>query len=155
MPPLLYLVFERSEKAVGDWLGQGFDADTEMLELINSGRLSDSPVGQYLHTMKDKFKGPVVADLLCYLRLYTELALRAKGILMMRENGFEVPVDEPTRDKFAEMRYLEKSIGRTGLLAIQPMLPHEPQGPVAALHAGRMRRPGPSQAVHSMPSFDG
>ena len=93
-----------------------------MLELINSGRLSDSPVGQYLHTLKDKFHGPVVADLLCYLRLYTELALRAKGILMMRENGFDVPVDEATREKFAEMRYLESSIGQTGLLAIQPML---------------------------------
>ena len=93
-----------------------------MLELINSGRLSDSPLGQYLHTMKGKFRGPVVADLLCYLRLYTELALRAKGILMMRENGFEVPVDEATKAKFEEMRYLEGSIGRTGLLAIQPVM---------------------------------
>jgi RsiW-degrading membrane proteinase PrsW (M82 family) len=121
LPPLLMVVFERSEQAVGGWLGQGFDADTEMLELINSGRLSDSPVGQYLHTMKDKFHGPVVADLLCYLRLYTELALRAKGILMMRESGFDAPVDEATKAKFAEMRYLESSIGKTGLLAIQPM----------------------------------
>jgi len=121
VPLLLHAVFQRSEKAVGEWLGQGFDADTEMLELINSGRLSDSPVGQYLHTMKKKFRGPVVADLLCYLRLYTELALRAKGILMMRENGFEVPVDEATRAKFAELTYLETSIGKTGLLAIQPM----------------------------------
>jgi len=66
LPPMLYVAFQRSEKAVGQWLGQGFDADTEMLELINSGRLSDSPVGQYLHTMKDKFHGPAVADLLCY-----------------------------------------------------------------------------------------
>jgi len=121
LPPLLYVVFERSEKSVGGWLGQGFDADTEMLELINSGRLSDSPVGQYLHTMKDKFHGPVVADLLCYLRIYTELALHAKGILMMRENGFDIEVDEATKAKFTEMRYLESSIGKTGLLAIQPM----------------------------------
>ncbi len=122
LPPLLYAVFQRSEKAVGNWLGKGFDADTEMLALINSGRLSNSPVGQYLHALKDKFKGVVVADLLCYLRLHTELALRAKGILMMRESGFEVPVDEATREKFAELRYLEQSIGRTGRLAIQPML---------------------------------
>ena len=121
VPLVLYAVFERSEKAVGDWLGKGFDADTEMLDLIHSGRLSDSPVGRYLQTMKDKFRGPVVADLLCYLRLYTELALRAKGILMMRENGFDVPVDEPTQAKFVELSYLESSIGRTGLLAIQPM----------------------------------
>ncbi len=122
LPPLLYLVFQRSAKAVGDWLGTGFDADTEMLDLINSGRLSDSPVGAYLHTLKDKFKGTVLADILCFLRLYTELALRAKGILMMRENGFEVAIDEETQAKFAEMRYLEQSIGKTGLLAIQPML---------------------------------
>ena len=122
LPPLLYAVFQRSEKTVGDWLGHGFDADTEMLELIHSGRLSNSPVGEYLHTLKEKFQGPIVADVLCYLRLYTELALRAKGILMMRENGFDMPVDQATRDKFTEMRYLETSIGRTGLLAIQPML---------------------------------
>jgi hypothetical protein len=64
----------------------------------------------------------VVADLLCYLRLHTELALRAKGILMMRESGFEVPVDEATKEKFAELRYLEGNIGRTALMAIQPML---------------------------------
>ena len=122
MPLLLNAVFTRSETAVGDWLGRGFDADAEMLELINSGLLSDSPVGRYLHQLKDRFQGLVVADLLAYLRLYTELALRAKGVLMMRESGFDVPVDEATREKFAELRYLEKSVGRTGLLALQPML---------------------------------
>jgi RsiW-degrading membrane proteinase PrsW (M82 family) len=122
VPLLLYVVFRRSERAVGDWLGRGFDADTETLELINSGHLSDSPVGRYLRTLKHKFQGPVVADLICYLRLYTELALRAKGVLMMRENGFEVPIDDETRSKLTEMRYLEKSIGRTGLLALKPMM---------------------------------
>ena len=122
MPILLYVVFERSEKALAQWLGTGFDADTEMLELINSGKLSDSRVGRYLTTLKESFKGPIVADLLCYIRLHTELALRAKGVLMMRETGFDVPIDQATRDKFTEMRYLEGSIGRTGLLAIQPML---------------------------------
>ena len=121
-PLLLNVVFARSEAAVGDWLGRGFDADAEMLELINSGRLSDSPVGRYLHALKDRFQGLVVADLLAYLRVYTELALRAKGVLMMRDSGFDTPVDEATKEKFAELRYLEKSVGRTGLLAIQPML---------------------------------
>jgi RsiW-degrading membrane proteinase PrsW (M82 family) len=122
LPVLLYLVFERSDEAVGNWLGKGFDADAEMLELINSGRVSDSPVGKYLSTLKRKFDGPVVADVLCYLRLYTELALRAKGVLMMRENGFETKIDDETRAKFEEMRYLEGSVGRTALLAIHPML---------------------------------
>jgi len=121
-PLLLNFVFTRSEAAVGGWLGKGFDADADMLALIDSGEIVDSPVGKYLHELKDKFQGPVVADLLCYVRLHTELALRAKGILMMRESGFDAPIDEATREKFAELGYLEKSIGRTGRLAIQPML---------------------------------
>jgi len=127
LPPLAYAIFRLSDRAVGDWLVQGFDADASMLESINSGQFSDSPTGRYLHTLKDRFHGPVVADLLCYVRLHTELALRAKGVLMMRENGFDVPVDEETRAKFTEMRYLQTSIGKTGLLAIHPLLHMSPK----------------------------
>jgi protease PrsW len=122
LPPLLWLVFRRSEDTLGDWLGKGFDADTAMLELITSGRFAGSAVGHYLDALRSKFEGPLVADLLCFLRLHTELSLRAKGILLMRENGFDVPVDQATRDAFAEMRYLEKSIGPTGARALRPML---------------------------------
>mgnify|MGYP001764887425 CR=1 FL=1 len=85
-------------------------------------RMVDETI-DYLATLRRRFEGPIVADLLCYLRLYTELAMRAKGLIMMREAGFDVPVDEETKAKFEEMRYLEKSIGRTGLLALQPVLP--------------------------------
>ncbi len=122
LPALLMVVFRQSEKSVGAWLGHGFDADTQLLELLNSGQLTDAPLGRYLKTLKQKFKGPIVADILCYVRLRTELALRAKGILMMRENGFDVPIDQPTRDKFTEMRYLEGTLGKTGQMAIRPML---------------------------------
>jgi RsiW-degrading membrane proteinase PrsW (M82 family) len=122
LPPLFYAVFQYCGQGVREWLGRGFDADAEMLDVINSGHLSDSPVGEYLKTLKERFSGPIVADIICYLRLYTELGLRAKGILLMRENGFESPIDESTRASFAEMEYLEVNIGRTGLLAIAPML---------------------------------
>ena len=121
LAPLLYAVFQYSERAVGNWLGRGFDADAEMLELINSGELSNSPVGKYLTKLKLRFQGPVVADLLCYLRVYTELALRAKGMMMMRETGFDLPMDAATEAKFSELRYLEASIGKTGLRALKPM----------------------------------
>jgi hypothetical protein len=123
IPPLILYVFHRSQKAVADWLGYGFDNDAERMELIQSGGLSDSPIGRYLATLKSRFDGPVVADLLCYLRLHTELAMRAKGLLLMRESGFDVPLDEETKAKFEELRYLAKSIGRTGMLALQPVLP--------------------------------
>jgi len=122
LPPILYFAFERSERAMAHWLGHGFDADTKMLESITSGHFPDSHGGQYLSSLLDRFEGAVVADLLCYLRLHTELALRAKGILMMRENGFEAGIDAATREKFVEMRYLERSVGKTGRLAVVPLL---------------------------------
>lgn len=121
-PLLLVVVFDRSERAVSDWLGAGFDADTELLDLINSGELSTSKVGLYLQSLREKFDGPIVADLLCYLRLHTELSIRAKGLLMMRESGFVNKTGEETRAKLDELNYLEKSIGKTGKLAIKPFL---------------------------------
>lgn len=122
LPMLLVVVFDRSERTVSDWLGMGFDADTELLELINSGEFSSSKVGLYLNSLKEKFAGPVVADLLCFLRLHTELSIRAKGLLMMRESGFENKTGEETKAKLEELQYLEGSIGTTGRLAIKPFM---------------------------------
>jgi hypothetical protein len=122
LPLLFAAIFDRSDKALSDWLGAGFDTDTELLALINSGEFSASKAGSYLQSLKEKFDGPVVADLLCYLRLHTELSIRAKGLLMMRESGFMNKAGEETRAKLEEMKYLEKSIGATGKLAIKPFL---------------------------------
>jgi len=122
LPLLLVAIFDRSERAVSDWLGTGFDSDTELLQLINSGEFSTSKVGVYLNSLKEKFEGPVVVDLLCYLRLHTELSIRAKGLLMMRESGFVNKTGEETRSKLEELKFLEKSIGATGKLAIKPFM---------------------------------
>ncbi len=77
LPPLLWLVFARSERAVETWISRGFDTDAELLALINSGALSEAPLGHYLNTLRERFRHEVVADLLCYLRLMVELTLRA------------------------------------------------------------------------------
>lgn len=122
LPPVLYVIYLHSSRAMHDWLQLDFDADAGLLEQIISSEFSESSIGRYLGELRKKFKGPVVVDMLCYLRLYTELALRAKGVLMMRENGFDEPVGERTRAKFEEMRFLEKSIGKTGRMAMRPFL---------------------------------
>jgi protease PrsW len=122
LPPLIFLVFEKSEKALEQWLNVGFDADTEILEMILSGTLSLSPVGIYLRSLKERFRGDVVVDMLCYLRLHLELSLRAKGLLMMREAGFPVTLDAADKANLDELDYLERSIGATGKLAMAPFL---------------------------------
>ncbi|MGH8232998.1 MAG: PrsW family glutamic-type intramembrane protease [Rhodanobacteraceae bacterium] len=122
IPPLLVWVYVRSEGTLRGWLGSGFDADQELLNLLGSDTFSQSPAGQYLFKLRERFPGKVVADLLCYLQLYAELALRAKGILMMRENGIEATIDDETRSKLEEMAFLERSVGRAGLLTLQPLM---------------------------------
>jgi RsiW-degrading membrane proteinase PrsW (M82 family) len=122
LPPIFLLVFQKSARSMHEWLELDFDEDAMLLEQINSGEFTESRIGRFLQDLKQKFPGTVVVDMLCYLRLYTELALRAKGVLMMRENGLDTPVGERTRAKFEEMRYLEESIGKTGLLAMSPFL---------------------------------
>ena len=125
LPPILYVVFRRSASAMHDWLEIDLDADMDLIGMINSGEFSRSKIGQFLDDLRTRFDGPIVVDMLCYLRIYTELAIRAKGMLMMRENGLEVPAGERTRANFEELRYLEKSIGKTGCLAMKPFLQME------------------------------
>jgi RsiW-degrading membrane proteinase PrsW (M82 family) len=122
LPLIIVAVFAQSERATRSWLSLGFDTDTELLEIITTGELSETPVGIYLQSLKSSFPGEVVADMLCYLQLHLELALRAKGILLMRETGFQVNPDPELKEKINELKYLEKSIGRTGRLAMLPFL---------------------------------
>lgn len=122
LPPLMYAVFKKSEAALETWLNVGFDADTELLELMLSGRLSETPVGVYLQSIRSHFRPEVVVDMLCYLRLHLELSLRAKGLLMMREAGFEIALDPADAAKLEEIDFLEGSIGPTGRLAMAPFL---------------------------------
>lgn len=125
LPPLLFFVFRRSASAMHDWLEIDLDADMDLISMINSGEFSRSKMGQFLDDLRSRFDGPIVADMLCYLRIYTELAIRAKGMLMMRENGIEVSPGERTRANFEELHFLEKSIGKTGCLVMQPFLQME------------------------------
>jgi RsiW-degrading membrane proteinase PrsW (M82 family) len=125
LPLLIMLVFNRSEEFTRRWLGVGFDTDQELLELIKKGDVSMTPVGRYLHDLRARFEGEVVADMLCWLRIRLELTIKAKGIMLMREAGFKVSADPTVKSKFAELEYLEKSIGKTGLLAISPCLHHD------------------------------
>jgi RsiW-degrading membrane proteinase PrsW (M82 family) len=122
LPVLFTIVFQQSERSISEWLGLGFDADAEIIELINSGEFSSSKIGRYLHSLSEKFEGPVVVDMLCYLRLHKELAMRAKGLLMLREQGFADKPGEETKAKLEEIKYLVSSIGPTGLLALKPFL---------------------------------
>jgi hypothetical protein len=121
-PLLIVFVFERSESATRAWLGVGFDTDAELLEQILSGGVQNTRVGRYLESLSSRFPSAVIGDLLCLLRIRLEMSMRAKGVLLARQAGLKVPIDDEVRAAFAELRYLEGAVGRTGQLAISPFV---------------------------------
>jgi RsiW-degrading membrane proteinase PrsW (M82 family) len=122
LPVIIIYVFYRSETILKNWLESGMDTDVELLQQINEGRLSESHIGQYLISLQNNFSPEVIVDMIAYIRNHIELSIQAKGVLLLKQAGVPVAIDEETREKFRELKYLEKSIGQTGKLAISPIL---------------------------------
>jgi protease PrsW len=122
VPLVMAAVYQQGESTLEQWLGLGFDTDAEMLRVIDSGQVSATPVGAYLASLRERFPPEVVADMFCLLRLQVELALQAKGLIMMRRGGYAPSPPSDAAERLAEMRYLERSIGQAGRLALLPFL---------------------------------
>jgi len=123
LPFVIYLVFDHSERILRNWIEVDLESDVKRLEAISTGTFLDSPSGRYLQALRDRFKGEQLADMLCYLRVHGELAVRAKGLLLLRETGMpEPPLDAETRGRLAELAQLERAVGKTGMLALRPLM---------------------------------
>jgi protease PrsW len=123
LPFVIYLVFDHSERVLRDWIEADLESDVKRLEAISTGTFLDTPSGRYLQALRERFKGEQLADMLCYLRVHGELAVRAKGLLLLRETGMpEPPLDAETRGRLAELAELERAIGNTGMLALRPLM---------------------------------
>jgi protease PrsW len=121
LPLLVLWVYARSERATREWVGAGLDLDMELLSLVTSETFTVTQFGRYLQELRSRMPGPVVADMFCLLRLELELSVQAKAMLLARQNGLEVPVDDDLAASLAERRYLQHSIGTVGLLALKPL----------------------------------
>jgi protease PrsW len=122
LPVILYAAFRCSEEQTRNWLGQGMDLDLALLESLSSDDLPSTPVGQFLTAIRDHFAPEVMVDMFCYLRLYAELSISAKGTLMLKESGVTLERDEEIIAKLEELKTLESNIGPTGKLALGPFL---------------------------------
>lgn len=121
LPVVVVAVFERSEGATREWVGAGLDLDLQLLQLVMSDGFQTTRFGTYLRGLPSHFEGLVVADMFCLLRIELELAVQAKARLIAHEAGLDMPVDDDLQDALDEWAYLRRSIGRTGLLALEPL----------------------------------
>jgi len=79
LPPMVVVVFGLSERGTRRWLGVGLDTDLELLEMITRHEIAQTRIGRHLELLRRMFPGPVLADMLCLLRVHLELACSRQG----------------------------------------------------------------------------
>jgi RsiW-degrading membrane proteinase PrsW (M82 family) len=121
LPLLIVLVFQRSERATREWVTTGLDLDVELLQLVESDLFGATRFASYLNELRVRVGGTVAADMFCMLRLDLEISVQAKALLLAREAGLNLPVSADLRAALRESAYLQRSIGRAGLLALKPL----------------------------------
>ncbi len=126
LPPFFVVIYRYGEASMQHWLNINLDMDVRLLEYLESGQFRETPAGRYVAGLSNYFSGEVLADMLCLLRLRLELACKAKGALLMQEAGFAVPADPALEASLAEIAHLQKSIGKTALRTIAPILNAHP-----------------------------
>ncbi len=122
LPTIIIFIFTSNENSLRNWLEIEFDAEVKMLQMIKKGNFASTRSGEYLLSIKNRFTPLVVFDMLTYVSLFLELSIKAKRNLLLKESGFEVIKIPGLDNYFKEMKSLQKSIGKTGLMAIKPIL---------------------------------
>jgi protease PrsW len=122
LPVLFILVFKQGTVRLRNWLEIEFSNEIELLSMINQGRFTNTKAGSYLISLKNFFPAETILDLYCYISLYLELSINAKRNMMLKECGFPIPEDSGLSGKLTELKSLRKQIGKTGELALQPLI---------------------------------
>ena len=122
LPTILFLLFERNEATIHNFLEMDFAAHRRLLRQIQHGEFSGCEAGRFLHDMQQKLAAPVADEMIRYFCLHTELVLSAESILLAREKGIDINIGGEIQSKLREMHELEAHIGTAGLRALRPHL---------------------------------
>ncbi len=120
-PLVLFMVFARSEHRIHDWLLQDHASHEQLLAKMDA-TFARSQAGQFISELADKFDGAHAGEIYAYMRLHTELVLRAEELLLAREKGSTLDIASADQQRFIQLHHLERKIGRTAMLALWPHL---------------------------------
>ncbi|HRY34091.1 MAG TPA: PrsW family glutamic-type intramembrane protease [Bacteroidales bacterium] len=122
LPPALMIVFNRHERRIRQWMEMELFSEVQLLKMIREGNIGQSRPGQFIAKLKGSFSAETIVDMLCYIELYTALSVKAKSRLLLAEAGLPYQKDPETGSSLVELKALGKRIGRTGLMALSPVL---------------------------------
>ena len=122
LPAAMAFFLRRDQKSIHHWLEVDFKEHKKLLDEIRSGHFEESDAGRFLKKMHERFDSAVVAKMVRYLELHTELILAAETLLEAHERGEDKHIDEVTKEKLMQLHAVEEEIGKTAMLALRPHL---------------------------------
>ena len=122
LPPLFLFIFTKNEHAVHQWLVNDYASHEVLLDEIVSGRFTHSEAGRFMLNLTNKFSPEIVAHMFEYLKLHTQLVLRAEKLTLAREHKAPIERRPQDRDDLLRLDELEQRIGRSAMMALWPHL---------------------------------
>jgi RsiW-degrading membrane proteinase PrsW (M82 family) len=122
LPAILLMIFAKSEEQIHTWLLSDYETHQHLLFEIESGEFVNDEAGRFITNLAKRFGDTTAADMFEYVKLHTELVLRAESIDLTQERGGRVTLTGADDAKFDRLHALEKRIGRTALAALGPHL---------------------------------
>jgi hypothetical protein len=122
LPAILLMIFAKSEEQIHTWLLSDYETHQHLLFEIESGEFVNDEAGRFITNLAKRFGDTAAADMFEYVKLHTELVLRAESIDLTQERGGRVTLTGADDAKFDRMHALERKIGRTALAALGPRL---------------------------------
>jgi len=123
---LFIWIYSLDEKMIHKWLDVCISNDIALYKSIKEGQLSSTNAGQYLMSIKERFSPEVFFDILVFLGLYLEMSIAAKSRMIMKEAGMDTRLDsdehQANMEKVAEIKILRKSIGKTAVALLRPLV---------------------------------
>jgi RsiW-degrading membrane proteinase PrsW (M82 family) len=122
LPIILLLIIAKSEHAVHNWLETDYETHEHLLQDIESGEFEHQEGGRFIRSLAKTATKATASDMFAYVKLHTLLVLRAEKKELTEEAGGHVDLTKLDAQAFDELHALERRIGRTALLALQPHL---------------------------------
>ncbi len=126
VPLILFLIFAKSEHRIHNWLLADYATHEHLLAAMDI-EFAHSEAGRFISEIADKCQDAHAADMFQYMRLHTELVLRAEKLLLARKGGTKLALTDDDRAAFTRLHALERAIGRTALMALWPHLHYSRQ----------------------------
>lgn len=141
VPLGLFVIFALGERYAHRRLAENRQSHGKLLEEIDSGAFAASDNGRALKALADRLGPDGGRDLFDYVRLHTDLVVRAETSLLALEEHQVTAFRDDLRERFHQLHALERRLGMSPVMAVRQHL-HFSRNDLWEMHELESHAPG-------------